>query len=138
MQNNSPKISVAKFVENSPRELQIEVLGGQDGLRKREINSARIQKLGLALAGFAHYIHKGRVQIVGKSEIRYLTQLSSEKRQETLRNLSLAEICCILITKNLDPPKELLEIADEVGLPIIRTSQVSSVAIGSVSKFLQQ
>ena len=64
MQNDSPKISIAAFVEKTPRELQIEVLAGSNGLHLREINSARIQKLGLALAGFAHYIHTGRIQIV--------------------------------------------------------------------------
>jgi HPr kinase/phosphorylase len=83
MQNDAPKISIADFAEKSPSELQIEVLAGKNGLQKREINSARIQKLGLALAGFAHYIHTGRIQIVGQSEIWYLSQLESKKKNRS-------------------------------------------------------
>jgi HPr kinase/phosphorylase len=138
MQNETPKISISEFVEKSPPELQIEVLSGKNGLRKREINSARIQKLGLALAGFAHYIHNGRIQIVGQSEIWYLSQLESEKKTEAIENLNLDKISCILVTKGLEPPPELLKISDEYGLPLLRTNLVSSGAINKVSEFLQE
>src|SRR5215211_4347688 len=95
MQSEIPKISIAEFAEKLPPELEIEILAGRNGLRQREINSPRIQKLGLALAGFAHYIHSGRIQIVGQSEIGYLAQLDREKRIEALSNLNLDQISCI-------------------------------------------
>jgi len=138
MQNETPKISVAEFIRKAPPELQIEILGGTGGLQKREINSARIQKLGLALAGFAHYIHTGRIQIVGQSEIWYLSQLESEKKIEAIHNLNLDKISCILITKGLETPIELLEIADESHVPLLRTNLISSGAINKVSEFLQE
>ncbi len=136
--NEKPKANISTFVEKAPAELKISLLAGANGLEKREITSTRIQKLGLALAGFAHYIHSGRVQIVGQSEISYLNQLDSEKRNQALNNLDLKNICCVLITKSLNPPIELIEIANEIQLPILQTSQVSSVAIGTVSKFLHE
>lgn len=138
MQNEIPKISVAAFVEKSPPELQIEILAGLDGLHNREINSPRIQKLGLALAGFAHYIHTGRIQIVGQSEIWYLSQLTGEKKIEAIKNLNLEKISCILITKGLEPPAELLEIADQSEVPLLRTNLISSGAINKVSEFLHE
>lgn len=138
LMNNAPKISIAGFIQKSPSELQIEVLAGKGGLETREINSARIQKLGLALAGFAHYIHTGRIQIVGQSEIWYLSQLESEKKTEAIKNLNLEKISCILITKGLEPPIELLMIADESDVPLLRTNLISSGAINKVSDFLQE
>lgn len=134
--NENPKISVSGFVEKSPVELEIEVLAGKKGLSRKQIVSGRIQKLGLALAGFTHYIHAGRIQIVGQSEIAYLSQLESGQRIEAIRNLNLDKICCVLITKQLEPPRELLEIADEKELPVLRTPQVSSSAISLISNFL--
>ncbi|MEZ5425614.1 MAG: HPr(Ser) kinase/phosphatase [Pyrinomonadaceae bacterium] len=134
---NSPRISVFDFVENSFDELKLIVVAGEKGLKKRFISSARIQKLGLALAGFAHYIHEGRIQIVGKSEIGYLQQLDSSKRYQAVKNLDLQKVCCILVTKNQEPPEELKRIADEEQLPIIQTQDVSSLAINRVSKYLQ-
>jgi HPr kinase/phosphorylase len=137
MPNEKPAITISDFILQAPEEMQIELLAGASGAQGRRIVSARIQKLGLALAGFAHYIHPGRVQIVGQSEISYLNQLESEKRIRAIRNLELEKICCILITKKLEPPAELIEVANEVSLPILRTGQVSSAAIGAISTFLQ-
>ncbi|MBX7172883.1 MAG: HPr(Ser) kinase/phosphatase [Pyrinomonadaceae bacterium] len=137
-QNERPKISVYDFLEKAPAELNLEVLAGAKSLQIREITSSRIQKLGLALAGFAHYIHSGRVQIVGQSEIWYLSQLESEKRVEAINHLDLEKISCVLITKNLNPPPELLEISEQNSLPVIRTSKVSSTAINAVTNFLQE
>ncbi len=136
--NQSPKISVAGFIEKSATELDIEVLAGNKGLKQKQIVSGRIQKLGLALAGFTHYIHEGRIQIVGQSEISYLSQLASKQRIEAINNLDLEKICCILITKKLEPPAELLEIANEWKLPVLRTTQISSDAISIISKFLSE
>jgi HPr kinase/phosphorylase len=138
IENNQPKIKISEFIEKLQSEMAIELLAGSQAIETKEIVSPRIQKLGLALAGFSHYIHFGRVQIVGQSEIRYLNQLNSNQRLETISSLNLAELCCILITKNLEPPRELLEIADRVGLPILKTSQQSSNTISLVTKFLQR
>jgi HPr kinase/phosphorylase len=129
---------VEDLVARCPAELQIQILAGAGGAKDRQIISARIQKLGLALAGFSHYIHPGRMQIVGQSEIGYLEQLDSEARKKAISNLDLENICCILLTKSLQPPAELREIAEEFGLPILCTPEVSSNAINIVSKFLQE
>lgn len=137
MPNGSPQISIAGFVERAPAEMEIEVLAGHGGLEERFITSSRIQKLGLALAGFAHYIHAGRLQIVGQSEISYLTQLDPEGLAEALRNLDVEKISCILVTKKLDLPPMLRRLADEHGLPVLRTSLVSSSAITHVAGFLE-
>lgn len=134
----NPKINIADFIRDAPAEMRIELVAGAKNAARREITSARIQKLGLALAGFAHYIHAGRIQIVGQSEILFLNQLESAERIEAIRNLNLEEISCVLITNYLTPPPELVEVAEESGLPVLRTTQVSSTAIETVSKFLQE
>lgn len=131
-------ITIEEFVESAPEELKLSVLSGAGGISDHFISSPRIQKLGLALAGFTHYIHSGRVQLVGQSEISYLKQLTKEKRLEAINNLSLDKISCILITKNLDAPEELIEITDKINLPVVLTSTQSSTAIGAVSNFLQE
>ena len=135
---DSPQISVREFVENSPAELQIKILAGENSIGSRYITSERIQKLGLALAGFSHYIHRGRVQIVGQSEILYLSQLDEEKRLEALGHLDYEKISCILITKNLEPVEELRKIAVENEIPILQTTLVSSKTTSLVTNFLQE
>ena len=114
------------------------MLAGQEGLAARQLTVARIQKLGLALAGFAHYIHPGRLQIVGQSEIWYLGQLEARKRREAIDNLALEKISCVLVTKGLEPPPELIEAAQAAGMPLLSTPVVSSAAIDNVTQCLQE
>lgn len=135
---HQPSISVTTFVDEAPAKLALEVLSGQERMDSHFLDSDRIQKLGLALAGYTHYIHKGRLQIIGQSETSYLAQLSVQERLKAIANLDLGKICCVLVTKGLEVPSELLEVFGSEGVPVIRTPAVSSLAIAEVSAFLQK
>ncbi len=130
-------IAVSDFRAQAPARLELRFLAGERGASVRRITSARIQKLGLALAGFKHYIHPGRAQIVGQSEVQYLNQLPADTRRDAIRGLDLNGIACVLITKNLSPPAELIEEAEDSGLPLLQTPLVSSEAFTLVTEFLQ-
>lgn len=132
-----PTITVEDFLARAPSQLALRVIAGKDGLRVRTIDSARIQKLGLALAGFTHYIHSGRIQIVGQSEIRFLEHQTPEERLHSIRNLALERITCLLVTKNLTPSMELVEAAERAGVPLLLTPAVSSDCINIVTEFLR-
>lgn len=131
-----PRITIADFLGNAPPALALELIAGRGGLDSREISSDRIQKLGLALTGFSEYIHYGRVLVVGKSEVSYLDNLKSEQRAAAFERLDPGRICCILITKSLAPPSELIKFAGLHDLPLLHTPLVSSRAIATVSRFL--
>ena len=135
-QNDYPVITVSEFLAHAPRQLELRVVAGQQGASSREITMPRIQKLGLALAGFKHYIHPGRLQIIGQSEIWFLGQLPPDKLREAIHNLALEKISCVLITKGLEPPPELLAAAERARLPLLSTPLVSSVAINIVTDYL--
>src|SRR4051812_20258674 len=109
---SSPAISVRDFISQAPGNLELRVLAGESGAGARELTVPRIQKLGLALAGFTNYIHTGRLQIVGQSEVWFLGQLEPEKRAEAIQHLELERISCVLVTKGLEPPAELVEAAE--------------------------
>lgn len=133
-----PTITISEFVALAPARLEIELLAGHYGASTRRLTAPRIQKLGLALAGFTRYIHSGRLQIVGQSEIRFLGELAPDKRADAIDNLDPANISCILVTKNLEPPAELIKACDASSLPLLRTPLLSSEAIEIVTLFLQQ
>jgi HPr kinase/phosphorylase len=130
-------ISVASFVASSPADLAIEVVSGHAGLESRKITSARVQKLGLALAGFRNYIHPGRIQMIGQSEIAYLKQMTGTKRTAAIARIAPELISCIVLVKSLGPPSELVAFAAKNSIPILRTPLVSSHAIGAVTDLLQ-
>jgi HPr kinase/phosphorylase len=116
--------------------LDLEVVHGGEGMANH-IRSPRIQKLGLALAGFTDYVHPGRVQLLGGSEINYLRILGPDAYEQSLRGLHTLKICCLVVTKGLDVPHGLLELARENKFVLLRTPALSSVAIQRITGFLE-
>jgi HPr kinase/phosphorylase len=133
-----PTITVGEFVARAPEGLPLQFIAGERGAGERLLRTPRIQKLGLALAGFPHYVHEGRVQIVGASELQFLGQLTSDERRAAIARLELEKISCVLVTKGLMPPAELVEAAEASVLPLIQTTLVSSVAITAVTEYLEE
>ncbi len=116
--------------------LDMEVLAGHEGLGN-QINSPRIQKLGLALAGFTSYVHPGRVQVIGGSETNYLLTLDTGERANAIRRLSALGISCIVITRGLKPADKLLELGCREKIPILATPVLSSVFISKIGEYLE-
>jgi HPr kinase/phosphorylase len=117
--------------------LDLTLLAGESGLDSR-IKTPRIQKPGLALTGYTEHLHPDRIQILGNTEITYLRQLPEETACRHLKKLSSFPIVCYLITMGLDPPACLVRIANEAGIPLLRTHHLSSTCISLVTKFLEE
>ncbi len=132
------RVSLREFCEEAPDEADIKVIAGGDGLDKRFITSDRIQKLGLALTGFNTYVHQGRIQMIGQSELSFLADLSDDQKRESIASLPTSSISCFLITKGLAAPAELVEVANEHQIPLVSTPLVSSKAISLISEYLQR
>jgi HPr kinase/phosphorylase len=133
-----PEITVAEFVTTSPPELALEVAAGQGSLSAKSITSERIQKLGLALAGFTEYLRHGRVKIVGKSEISYLSNIKADQYRDILNGIDPQKIPCIIVTKGLRVPDPLIEYAETNSIPLLRTQVISSRTISVITTFLQE
>lgn len=137
MEHRENRISVREFTVEAPAELEFTVLAGSEGLDTRFITSERIQKLGLALGGFTSYIHRGRVQMIGMSEIQYLATMPPAEHRQALFQLSSERVTCILLSKGIAPPKDLVDHCNASQIPLIGTPVVSSKAISLITDFLQ-
>lgn len=132
------QITVEEFLKTAPPELPLKVVCGASGVNSCSLDSHRIQKFGLALSGFPDYIHKGRIQNIGQSEIDFLEKLGSEGRKNAFAGLDPDRISCILLTKELQPPVELTEFAERYAIPVIQTPLLSSRAITEITQHLQR
>jgi HPr kinase/phosphorylase len=130
-------VTVREFLTAATLGLEFEVLQGHAGL-ENEIRSPRIQKMGMALAGFVGYIHPDRVQVFGSSEANYLRDSDSEARIAAIQRLKKHRICCIVVTKGLEVPEELLKLSSEEGIPILRSAALSSVSIAKITGYLEK
>ena len=73
------------LVERQLAPLKFEVVAGVDGLEKLRISNPRIQKPGLALAGFLPSVKPGRLQILGESEYDFLRTFPADEAEKRLQ-----------------------------------------------------
>lgn len=102
------------------------------------ITNARVQKPGLAFAGYYAYIRAGRVQIIGESETRYLETLSPKTRQERFETITAMDVPVFVITKGLAPFPEFLELCEAHERPVLSSPALSSTIIKRISNFLEE
>lgn len=136
--NSSRSVAVRElFADERVSKLGIEVLAGADGLDRRLITNPRIQKPGLALAGYLPYVKEGRVQILGESEFAYLETLGPDEAANRLAALVGLDIPCIVTAKGLRPDQRVLERCESLGIPLATTPAKTSDLIEALSVFLE-
>lgn len=138
VESDSKKISVRDLLNRAPEELDLSVLAGIGSAGSRYITSDRVQKLGLAFAGFHDYLHYGRIQMIGKSEIDFLSTLSAEDQDRAVGSLRSDKLVCILASRSICPPDSIVNFCEEHQVPLLATPLVGSRAIGLITDFLQQ
>jgi len=113
-------VTVGKLIERLKAPLQLEQLGGTDG-HEREIENPDVSSPGLALAGYVGRFTAQRVQILGETEITYLSTLSESERKRILTQFFAFPIPCVFITKGLEAMTPLVDLAVAAHVPVLRS-----------------
>ncbi len=132
-----PSLSIQEILNETEAGLDLELLAGGDGL-DHCVAVPRIQKPGLALAGYLDSLHPDRVQILGATELNYLASMPEPKAREQVRALCQQQLACLVVTKNQDVPPYFVEYADSGHIPLLRTSHLSSYFISLLTRFLEE
>jgi len=130
-------LSIQELLGEKEAGLDLELLAGEGGLANR-VQMPRIQKPGLALAGYTKNLHPDRIQILGSTELTYLESLSPEKAEANVARLCSLGICCLIITKGQTPPSLLSREAERQNIPLLRSHHQSSIFISLITKFLEE
>ena len=101
------------------------------------ITTPEVNRPGLALTGFFEYFESARIQLIGKAEHRYLTELSAAERESSLDRLMAAKPSAVVVTTGLSVHDELAAAARVHDVPLLRTalttSEFSAALISSLS-----
>lgn len=127
------KVKVSDLV----REFHLEVICGEEGL-KRNITVADLYRPGLEMAGYFEFHPMERVQILGKTELTFFEGLPSEERTERMNRLCASEETpCVIISRGLDVPIELLAAANDRKMPVLRTPIATTILASRLTGFLE-
>ncbi len=130
------KLVVKELYEDLRDVLELEVLGGIDGFFK-PIEHSRIQKPGLALAGFVEHLHPERVQVLGETEISYLRSIGDAEGAQRVSRLFSMNLSCFVVTKGLDVPGYMVDAANRYSTVLFRSPKVSSECIEVITDYLE-
>ncbi|MFC4601483.1 HPr(Ser) kinase/phosphatase [Cohnella hongkongensis] len=127
------KVRVSELVQ----QFHLEIVAGEDGLR-RTIVTDDLNRPGLEMAGYFNYYPADRAQMLGRTELAFLDTLTSEERRDRMERLCHEETPCIIITRGLEAPAELVEIANERNFPVLRSSVATTILLSRITNFLEK
>ena len=131
-----PNVSVGEFYTRYAQSLSLSLIGSSAGF-KRRIKEPTINRPGLALAGFLTYFASKRVQVLGSAELSYLKSISPAEIRTRMHQLIVQRIPCIVVSRGMRCPKELLEEAERAEISVFRTPMVTMKFINAATIALE-
>ncbi|MDY3303109.1 MAG: HPr(Ser) kinase/phosphatase [Clostridia bacterium] len=132
MENYNFSVELGKIVE----EFDLEKIWVSKDYEKTRIVTNEVNRPSLQIAGFFDYFYNNRIQIIGKVELSYLEKMTSEQMSSSLEKLFKKEIPCVIVTRNMEVPPEMISLAEKYNTPILRTSNTTSRFMSSLISFL--
>ena len=117
-------------------EFRLEVLYCPGDPSEILISENDITRPGLQLMGFYEYFNPERIQIIGKMEFAYLSTIDEKERVEHLTALFAQHIKCLCLSRGLPCFAEMLTLARQFSVPVLRTSESTSHFTTNMLSFL--
>ena len=126
------KLTVKDVIDNFNLEL---VCKDTDVYRKVTVSD--LNRPGLALAGFFTYYPSERIQILGKTELTFLNRLKPVTIRKRMEKLCQEKTPCVIIARDLSIPPELVEVACEKRIPLLKTDITTTRFISKLTGYLE-
>ncbi|MBQ6847793.1 MAG: HPr(Ser) kinase/phosphatase [Clostridia bacterium] len=125
-------ISLDKIIS----EFSLEILNIQSPAEEILISSTEVNRPGLQMAGYFEFFDKERIQIIGKSEESFLRRFTIDKAELRLRELFSRRPSAVVICRNLEVNDIYRKIAEEYGVPLLKTTLSTSEFEAALIAFL--
>jgi len=106
--------------------------------RSTKISAVDICRPGLQFAGYFDVFANERPQVIGKTEMMYLTSLPSDVCSARLQRYFSYDMPCIVIARGMDCPQMLLDQAQRHAVPIYSTQDETSIFTGKAISYLSE
>ena len=130
-------ITVQQLVDEGVERLSLEVIAGGKFLEKK-LPEIAMNRPGLALTGFFQYFANQRLQIFGLAEFTYLKSLPAKEKLSRLEGMFEQQIPGIIITRNRKASPEMLKLAEQYKVPVIRTPMVTMNFVNECTVLLEK
>ena len=101
-------LTVKKFLELCSEKLDLRSLSGKKGLNKKIISPA-VQKPGLRIIEDKIKLEKGKIQILGRTEVSFINNLSKTEQNKALKSFIAQKVPCFILSKGIKPSKNFTD-----------------------------
>jgi HPr kinase/phosphorylase len=113
------------------------LVAGDRGI-DREIITSDISRPGIEITGYFKYYPKERLQLIGRAEMEYFLELSEEEQYIRAVRLCTESTPGIVISRGMDIPDVLIEVANETNVPILRSPKKTTRVISRLTNYLEE
>ncbi|MGK7311089.1 MAG: HPr(Ser) kinase/phosphatase [Candidatus Longimicrobiales bacterium M2_2A_002] len=115
------KLTIDTLYADKREPLELEILTPTVPL-DRVVEGPGLSSPGLILTGFDKRMPRGRLQVLGETELSFMRSVDAAELESVLDRLFAIQMPGVVVTKGMDVPDRLLEAAIEHGIPVIRTT----------------
>ncbi len=126
------KVSLQRIID----EFKLEIINIPKDAEELMIDQTEVNRPGLQLMGFYEYFNPERIQIIGKMEFAYLSTIDEQTRRERLQLLFSQRLPALIIARELPYFSEMLELAKEYEVPLLRSKESTSNFMSGLIAFL--
>lgn len=118
------------------KKFHLELVSGEEGIH-RTIRTSDISRPGLEMAGYFTFYPGERLQLLGKTELSFISELDPDTRMERLTALCTDETPGIIVSRDIEVPKELLKASHKSGVPIMRSPVTTTRLSSRITNYLE-
>lgn len=126
-------VSIQKLVTD----LKLQVYAGEAHLKDKTVTVSDISRPGLELTGYFNYYPYERVQLFGRTEVSFTQNMTPEERLMIMRRMASEDTPCFLVSRQLEPPMEMLKAAEEAGIPVLGSNLSTTRLSSLVTDYLE-
>lgn len=100
------------------------------------VSCSRVNRPGLQLIGFYDHYEQERLQIIGKVENLFISQMDPAERESRLEDYFKSQPIGIIVTTSMEIVPEFVSLAEKYRVPLMRTSLRTSEFMAAMIAFL--
>lgn len=117
------------------KDLKLDIVYMPEG-KEYYVTSQDLNRTGLQFAGYFEYFAYERLQIVGKAEYNYFSNMDSVRREEVLDKFFSYEIPALIVSRNLKVNPDVIEKAKQYDRVILSSRRNTTRIMNSLSNYL--
>lgn len=114
----------------------LKLVSGEKGIG-REIIVSDISRPGLEIAGYFTYYPRRRLQLLGRTELSFFNELSTDERYKRTSQLCTAQTPCIVISRGIEVPEEFVVSSNKRNVPILQSKMKTTRLSSMITNYLE-